>query len=66
MSKRLFKVGAIIHNASGDVMTDLAKKMDDLLSLTSSEAKAIVLSILWARNVNLNLHFLELNMYTRN
>ncbi|PON66311.1 Ribonuclease H-like domain containing protein [Trema orientale] len=52
-------VGAIIRNTKGEVIATLAKKVTGTLSAKTAEAKALVISLLWARDVGLNLQNLE-------
>ncbi|PON79569.1 Afadin/alpha-actinin-binding [Trema orientale] len=52
-------VGALILNANGEVMTTLAKKVTGTLSAKIVKVKAPTISLLWTRDVGLNLQFLE-------
>ncbi|PON81292.1 Ribonuclease H-like domain containing protein [Trema orientale] len=57
-------VGTIICNAKGEVMAILAKKVIGTLSAETAETKALAISLLWARDIGLNLQFLESDALT--
>ncbi|PON59802.1 hypothetical protein PanWU01x14_156970 [Parasponia andersonii] len=57
-------IGVIIGNANGEVMAELANKVTSILSAKSAEAKALAISLLWARDVGLYLQCLELDTLT--
>ncbi|PON80911.1 Ribonuclease H-like domain containing protein [Trema orientale] len=48
-------IGTVIGNAKGEVMAVLAKKVTGTLSANNAEVKALTISLLWARDVSLNL-----------
>ncbi|PON79890.1 Ribonuclease H-like domain containing protein [Trema orientale] len=56
---RAVGIGAIIGNDKGEVMATLAKKLDGFLSPKYAGAKAIGISLLWARDIGFNLQTLE-------
>ncbi|PON50688.1 Ribonuclease H [Parasponia andersonii] len=57
-------VGAIIRNSSGEVMAALAKWIDGCFSSKVTETKALGLSLLWAKDVGLNLQVVESDALT--
>ncbi|PON47543.1 Ribonuclease H-like domain containing protein [Trema orientale] len=56
---RAIGICAIIRKNKGKVMAMLSEKLDGLLSLKHAKAKATGISLLWARDISLNLQSLE-------
>ncbi|PON74128.1 hypothetical protein PanWU01x14_053380 [Parasponia andersonii] len=60
----IHSIGAILRNANGKIMAALAKKVTFTLLAKNVETKALVISLLWARDVGLNLQLLESDALT--